>query len=596
MTYLMNLHVITRCTRIENLDLVKLSLPESVQWHIIIDTRIVSSIETSYLEKFNDNYLYFWRSFLGDMGHQLLNRVIDKIPQEDWIYILDDDNEMHPELFSEINMSLEKNPEKEGFIFSQNINGKDFTGLKVREALPENVKVQRIDMAQFLLKRSLIGKNRFAPGTYVADGIFIEELFQKNPEKFLFVDKILCNYNSLKKDPINYKLPRVLLLDSKAELKTIKKTSYESDELLVINADNNTTLEKIIEFDPDAILTLGNDYSKYTSLINLSSDYRLRWIHVKNENESLGDAAYHCGMNYILHTSKDQSLVSIFTPIYNTKEKLIRTYTSIREQTYTNWEWVIINDSTDTETLGIAEQIALTDPRVKVYDFKEKTKGIIGEAKYRACALSRGKYLIELDHDDILLPHAIEKTVKAFTDYPDAGFVYSDCAEIDESHRSLMYGETFAFGYGSYRDEIHKGILYKVADTPNINPATIRHIVSVPNHLRAWERDTYFRVGGHNRRLSISDDYELIVRTFLDTKFVKIPICCYLQFHHGENSQNSARSDIQRRVRTISSFYNDQIKERFEFLGKEDWAFQKQLNSLPKKDFQSEGFVNYILN
>jgi hypothetical protein len=85
------------------------------------------------------------------------------------------------------------------------------------------------------------------------------------------------------------------------------------------------------------------------------------------------------------------------------------------------------------------------------------------------------------------------------------------------------------------------------------------------------------------------------VKTFLATRFVKIPLCCYLQFHHGENSQNSTRADIQRRVRTISTFYNNQIRERFETLGKEDWAFQKQLNFLPKRDSDTEEYVNYTL-
>ena len=590
----MTLHVITRCSRLENLTAVRNSLPENVYWHIIIDTRLVSSVDTTILEDFSDNYLYFWRSYPGDMGHQLLNRVITEIPGEDWIYILDDDNEMHQDFYSEMISLQEKFPEKEGFIFSQHVGGKDFTGLEIREAKPENVKVQKIDMAQFFLRRSLIGKKRFVPGTYTADGIFIQELFEDHPEKFHFTEKILCNYNSLKVDSINRKLPRVLILDSDVELKTIKATEHESDELSTIRATDHTALSEIIENDPDAIVTTGKDYSVYRSLANLSSDYRLRWIHLE-EGENTGDAAYHCAMNYILGASSDQDLVTIFTPIYNTKDKLIRTYSSILEQTHTNWEWVIVNDSTDNETLKIAEQIASTDPRVKVYDFKTKTMGIIGEAKYRACALSRGKYLVELDHDDVLLPHALEKTVKAFNDFPDAGFVYSDCAEIDESHNSLMYGESFAFGYGSYRNEMHKGILYKVADTPNINPATIRHIVSAPNHLRAWKRETYFKVGGHNRRLSIADDYELMVKTFLATRFVKIPLCCYLQFHHGENSQNSTRADIQRRVRTISSFYNNQIRERFESLGKEDWAFQKQLSFLPKRDFETEEYVNYTL-
>ena len=227
----------------------------------------------------------------------------------------------------------------------------------------------------------------------------------------------------------------------------------------------------------------------------------------------------------------------------------------------------------------------------------KKTGGIVGEAKYLACCFSKGDILVELDHDDYLLPRALENVVKAFNKFPDAGFCYSECAEIDENYQSRTYGDGFAFGYGHYIDREFGGKTYKSACAININPRTIRHIVGVPNHLRAWRRSTYFKVGGHNRRLSIADDYELIVRTFLDTMFVKIPDLHYLQFYHDNNTQNKSRSDIQRRVRTISLHYNDRIKSRFEQLGKEDWCWnttQVPWNAESKFGTE-ENFVNYTL-
>jgi hypothetical protein len=197
----------------------------------------------------------------------------------------------------------------------------------------------------------------------------------------------------------------------------------------------------------------------------------------------------------------------------------------------------------------------------------------------------------------MLLPEAIDYTVKAFQKYPDCKFVYSDCAEIDQHHNSLTYGDGFAFGYGKYRDEDWNGKTYKACITQNINPKTIRHIVGVPNHLRAWDRFFYHSIGGHNRNLSIADDYELIVRSFLKTKFVRIPKMLYLQFFHNSNTQNDSRADIQRRVRTISEYYNLKIKERFEELGVVDWAYAENPNfpTMAESRFgDREGAVNYI--
>lgn len=594
----MKINILTRCSRPQNLHLIEKSiLTEEVEvvWKIAFDTSRIAKLDTEILQNFSRYSLHFMEGIPGDMGHAFINKFIDQIPDDEWIYVLDDDNVIHPHFFSEILNAEKMNPEKEGFIFSQHVGGKDFTGLEIREASSENVKVQKIDMAQFVLKKSLVADKRLVAMTYTADGIFIEELYKEKQDQFSIIDKVLCYYNRLLSSSKSFSLPRVVIIGSEnTELKSRKNYEYESDDLHVVSSFQENVIDHIIEHDPDCVISFGESFEKYPILKSLPPDIRLRWVHLENETYA-GEIAYRCGMNYILKSSVENEIVSIFTPVYNTGDVLFRTYGSIASQSFTNWEWVIVDDSTDIKTSKIVKKIASSDPRVKVHTFEEKSKGMIGEVKYRACSLSRGKYLVELDHDDFLLPHAIEKIVEAFNKFPDAGFVYTDCAEINENHTSLMYGEGFALGYGSYRTEHHLGRDYQIAVTPNINPATIRHIVGVPNHIRAWRKDAYHKIGGHNRRLSITDDYELVVRTFLSTKMVRIPVGCYLQFQHGGNTQNSTRTDIQRRVRTIAEFYDKQIKDRFEELGKVDWAYGKNFRSFPIKTGDEEQYVNYIL-
>jgi glycosyltransferase involved in cell wall biosynthesis len=298
------------------------------------------------------------------------------------------------------------------------------------------------------------------------------------------------------------------------------------------------------------------------------------------------------------------TIVSFFTPIYNTKDKLWTTYDSVKNQTYPNWEWVIVNDSSDGgKTLKIALEIASQDHRVRVYDFREKSGGIIGESKYRAATLTKGKWLAELDHDDYLMPDCARYIIEASVRFPDAGFIYTDSVELDEFHNSMTYPDGFCFGYGKYRKEYHYRNTWDVVDSANINPKTIRHIVGVPNHIRTWRRDVYFEVGGHNRDLAIADDYELIVRTFLKTKFVRIPKLGYLQYiYHNANGRNThdlSRADIQRRVRSIMYFYNDAINERFKELGVIDYAYEENKDNplnVESRFGEDENYVNYIYN
>jgi glycosyltransferase involved in cell wall biosynthesis len=601
----MIINILTRCYRIDNLFKIYEGLKTdlvNVKWWILFDTNIIQTIPTSiltFLTSINAEIRYAGGDS-NSCGINLINNVLDEI-KSDWIYILDDDNLIHENFFETISNLVSENISKRGFIFNQKVGGIDFSGLDIREAKPEMVRVGYIDSAQFLLKRDIISDLRFK-NDYKADGYFIEELYNNNKNEFIFLNKELCYYNKIQKAKVS-SYPRILVLGSDKEIKLQSKQLVdfeEKDMICKFYKTDNDIIKNLNEFNPDAIITVGEDHGKFPVLSSQALDIRKRWIHVNELNETIGEYAYNCANYYILD-SKDQNtpLVSFFTPIYNTGDKLWRTYESVKNQNYNNWEWVLVNDSNDYgKTLMIAEQIADIDCRVKVYDFKKKSGGIVGESKYRAACLCSGEYLMELDHDDYLTNEAAFWMVEAFKRYPDAKFVYSDCVEIFENHECITYGEGFSFGYGSYRDEVWNGRTYKVMNTSNINPKTIRHIVGVPNHFRAWERKFYHSIGGHNRRLTIADDYELIVRTFLKTRMVRIPKLLYLQFYHNNNTQNATRADIQRRVKSIKDFYNKKIYERFIELGVRDWAYEEnpwEPLLVESKFGDEENYVNYIL-
>ena len=594
------INIITRCTRPNNLrDIYKSICTDlfEINWYILFDTNGVKELDVELLSYLSDKAIFrFKKGNKNDYGLSLINDILDEI-DDGWIYILDDDNIIHENFYIELNKYID-NPYAEGFIFSQKINGLDFTGLDVRLALPENVKVGGIDMAQFLLHRKLIKNNKF-PNCYVGDGEFITKLYSENTKEFIFIEDELCYYNYFNFNKKNTCLPRILLLgvDEPITMVSNQSVNYESNELNVKCFKTDENLDSILQtFNPDSIMTIGKSFMNFPILASKHFEIRKKWMHFDEMPVNIGDIAYKVASNSMFVKDENNCLVSFFSPIYNTGDKLWRTYESLKHQTYSNWEWVIVNDSTDGgKTLNIAENIANIDCRVKLYDFRKKSGGIIGESKYRAACLCAGNYLMELDHDDYLIPEAAKCMLDAFNKYPDAKFVYSDCAEVFETGGCIVYPDGFCFGYGSYRKEIHNGIEYNVMNSVNINPKTIRHIVGVPNHFRAWERSFYHLIGGHNRHLTISDDYELIVRTFLKTRMVRIPKLLYLQYYHNNNTQNTTRSDIQRRVRTISNFYNNDINKRFLELGIKDWAYDSNPHDplLTESKMDSES-ANYI--
>jgi len=604
-------HFITRCSRLDNLPIVGNSIfsqqsdKSDITWHILFDTSKVAQIPIDILNYLNSiNTKLYYVENVGNYLHGEISKVIESI-DDGYIHVIDDDNILHEDYIRVITDNIIKDARPLIYVYEQKVAGKDFTGLDVRKVGPEYMKVSKIDLAQVTFHRSLITES--IPEEYIGDGILIEKMYSESPDNFKFIHQILCYYNflSINSGEPTYHLPRILVVgEDNLELTTAEITDFWETRLNIksILTDGNIT-DELVNFNPDAIISVGDSFTKFEVLNNKPLDVRRRWVHLDKLSGNTGDVAYDVSMNSML-LNDTSNLISFFTPTYNTGNRLYKTYQSLVEQTYNNWEWIIVDDSNDNGvTYSIAKKISRIDERVKVYKFTERSGGIIGESKYRAASLCSGEILAELDHDDILLERTAEYLNIAQKAHPDVGFFYTDCIEVDENYNSLTYGEGFAFGYGSYYDYTWRDKNYKVAKECDINPKTIRHIVSVPNHIRAWRRSVYHSIGGHNRRLSIADDYELVVRTFLYTKMCRIPYPGYIQFiydnNQGTNTHNATRKDIQRRVWSIANYYNLQIKNRFEELGMVDWAYEESPNSplnAENKYGEQEGYVNLTYN
>jgi glycosyltransferase involved in cell wall biosynthesis len=256
-------------------------------------------------------------------------------------------------------------------------------------------------------------------------------------------------------------------------------------------------------------------------------------------------------------------MISICTPTFNTTpDQLDRAYRSLTSQTHPFDEWIILDDSTSHATWPLLQSLALKDPRVKPFRSDPVLhSGSIGRNKRRAFMLAEGSILVELDHDDELLPEALARVHAAFTDHPEVGFVYSDWAEILPDGSSTFYPDGWAFGFGRTLYDHQREMYYM--GTAEVNPTTVRHIVSSPNHLRAWRSSTYHEMGGHNQRLEVCDDYELFVRTFLYTRCLHVPELLYLQHIGPATAQRTRNARIQELVAFIAESYDDAITQRF---------------------------------
>lgn len=399
-------------------------------------------------------------------------------------------------------------------------------------------------------------------------------------------------------------LPVLALFQREGETLEIKTRDIGAWEPLEFDIRRFTTDDNIFEIfaeiRPQVIVSIGED-KDWKGLMSLPYEDRRRWISFQsNANPTdIGEATYKVFINAAVSRAENPPLISIFTPVYRTGEKLMRPYNSLKNSSYNNWEWIIFDDSDDdNETWTMLEELAKTDHRIKIFRGM-RNSGRVGETKFYAANLGQGHVFLELDHDDELTERALEWIVKAYNKFPDAGFYYTDCTEIyEEDGKCVVYGEGFAMGYGSYKVDWYKGRSYLTHISCNINPRTIRHIVGVPNHIRAWKADVYKDIHGHSAMLGVCDDYEIIIRTFLKTKFVRISQLGYIQWMNagGDNTQNYRRQEIQRLVRFVRQRYDGEIHKRFLELGVEDDAWSDEFGwsaNLWSQKPEKENFVNY---
>jgi hypothetical protein len=220
--------------------------------------------------------------------------------------------------FSEVETAIKVSDETQRiFAVNQYVGGKDFTGLEVREAKPQNMKYQGVDIAQLIFHHSVFTQYDFT-GHYAGDGILIDKIFAENPEWFSYIPKELCYYNHLENTP-KAKLPKILLISDKpAELKSYVAADYEDANLDTIHLTNDTNINEVLaEKKPDAIVTISDDWKNFPNLANQPLNVRNKWISFKEITQNTGQEAYQCAMETMLRMYNSQ-LVSYFTPIYNT--------------------------------------------------------------------------------------------------------------------------------------------------------------------------------------------------------------------------------------------------------------------------------------
>ena len=342
------------------------------------------------------------------------------------------------------------------------------------------------------------------------------------------------------------------------------------------------------QINPQVIISL---IQRPKPLLLMSHKDRLKWYHFEHfpRHEQLKITIYEVYLNHALFPNpkeRGQPLVSVYTPTYNSSACLAKAYKSLSTQTYTNWEWVIIDDGSTDGTPKMVSAWAYHD--IRIWFFRPMCGNLcnIGRMKHYATGLCEGKYLVELDHDDMLTSNALSDVVDAFEADADLGFVYSNFAEFLEDGRSNYYPDWM--DRGRYRKTEYEGhvflwaLAYDVYGEVVGRGPVIKDMTVCPNHVRAFRRTELMKVGGYNPRLVMGDDYDLMIRMFCYSKIRHLSKLLYL--YRYENNTWAHYNEFARFIfPVIAQRWEKEIDRRIEEL-KHNGLWLTEPQGLPGQD------------
>ena len=225
-------------------------------------------------------------------------------------------------------------------------------------------------------------------------------------------------------------------------------------------------------------------------------------------------------------TTETTPAVSVIIPTFNRGELLVHTLNSVREQTLSNWEAMVIDDGSSDNTEELVQTMIRADSRVRFLKRARAPKGA-GTCRNLGLAASKGEYVVLLDSDDLLGPTCLENRVKLMRQHPAARFA--------------------VFPALLFRAELEDTMLLWNVDSDEPDSRRFLRGDSVwPMNGPIWRREFISGLGGCDEQLTCWQDVDLNIRSLLvNPQYLRRldnPPDCFVRKHPSESiSQNGLR-------------------------------------------------------
>ena len=149
-------------------------------------------------------------------------------------------------------------------------------------------------------------------------------------------------------------------------------------------------------------------------------------------------------------------LVSIVMPAFNEEKFMAETIVYIQQQTYTNWELIVVDDQSKDNTQAIVASFSDKDDRIKLIVRNREPKGA-QVCRNTGIEAASGKYILILDSDDIIRPYALMQRVSFMEEHPDLDFAIFKGINYDEKTKTI--NENRKWGVNPHCDIISRFLM-----------------------------------------------------------------------------------------------------------------------------------------
>ena len=241
--------------------------------------------------------------------------------------------------------------------------------------------------------------------------------------------------------------------------------------------------------------------------------------------------------------------ISVVVPAYNVERTILETIESVQQQTFSDFEIIVIDDGSTDQTSEIVK--SLEDERIKIFSYPN---GGLPVARNRGISHATGKFIAFIDADDLWTSDKLELQLAALQQHPEAGVAYSWTSDFVDEQKENLY---------SYEPMFFEG---------NVLPNLLvkNFLVSGSNPL--IRREAIESVGEFDPMLKSCEDWDFYLRLAAKWNFVVVPKWQIL-YRRSSTSMSSKVEIMETAALTVLERAFQTISMEYQYLKPQSFAW-----------------------